>query len=126
MCIRDSGLAPISDDEIGFITIYFAKYVEIFEEQLNILIMCTTGIGTSELLAVKVSKELPELNIVGVTSNTNIKKYLTSNEKRIDFIITTVPLREKLDIPIVLVSALFTKQDKKNVQLVIKEVKNNA
>lgn len=88
--------------------------------------MCTTGIGTSELLAVKVSKELPELNIVGVTSNTNIKKYLTSNEKRIDFIITTVPLREKLDIPIVLVSALFTKQDKKNVQLVIKEVKNNA
>ena len=53
------GLAPISDDEIGFITIYFAKYVEIFEEQLNILIMCTTGIGTSELLAVKVSKELP-------------------------------------------------------------------
>lgn len=120
------GLAPISDDEIGFITIYFAKYVEIFEEQLNILIMCTTGIGTSELLAVKVSKELPELNIVGVTSNTNIKKYLTSNEKRIDFIITTVPLREKLDIPIVLVSALFTKQDKKNVQLVIKEVKNNA
>lgn len=120
------GLAPISDDEIGFITIYFAKYVEIFEEQLNILIMCTTGIGTSELLAVKVSKELPELNIVGVTSNTNIKKYLISNEKKIDFIITTVPLREKLDIPIVLVSALFTKQDKKNVQLVIKEVKNNA
>ncbi|MBS7731996.1 PRD domain-containing protein, partial [Vibrio cholerae] len=55
-------LPAINDDENGFITLYFAKALETrqYQHPIKTLIMCTTGIGTSELLRAKVSKKFPE------------------------------------------------------------------
>ena len=58
----------LSDDEIGFLTLYFAKYIEQHPRKINVLIMCASGIGTSELLKVKVKKYFPQLNIIDVVS----------------------------------------------------------
>ncbi|MGD1370479.1 PRD domain-containing protein, partial [Enterococcus faecium] len=43
-------LPLINADEIGFITLYFARMLETQQLPIQTLIMCTTGIGTSELL----------------------------------------------------------------------------
>lgn len=57
-------LPLINQDEIGFITLYFARMLETQQLPIQTLIMCTTGIGTSELLRAKINKKFPELAVV--------------------------------------------------------------
>ncbi|MBF5067331.1 transcription antiterminator, partial [Salmonella enterica subsp. enterica serovar Istanbul] len=59
-------LPLIKADEIGFITLYFARMLETQQLPIQTLIMCMTGIGTSELLKAKIIKKFPDLNIVDV------------------------------------------------------------
>lgn len=78
---------------------------------MNAYIVCTTGVGTSELIAVKIRQSLPEINIVGVTSNAAIEKMGTFAEDSVDLIITTIPIKPQLEIPVVLVSSILTNRD---------------
>ncbi len=52
-------LKEISDDEIGYLTVYFQNTIEKIIKRLNVLIVCTTGIGTSHLLKTRIKKEFP-------------------------------------------------------------------
>ena len=104
-------IGKISEDESGFITLYFAKYIEQEQKLKRVLIMCTSGVGTSELLKVKVQKAFPELEIVDVISTI---KYLHNEHQYsdVDLIITTVDLNIHIETPVLLVSAMFTNKDK--------------
>ncbi|SHK61403.1 Transcriptional antiterminator [Selenomonas ruminantium] len=118
-------LPSINDDEAGFITLYFARYMESNPRRLRVLIICTTGLGTSELLRTKVSRFFPELDIVGTASlKTVTPAYLA--EKNIDFILTTVKLQEKFPLPTLLVNTLFIERDKENLRQIIQNHKNKA
>ena len=57
-------LNHISKEESGFLTLYFAKYLENNPKTIRALIMCTTGIGTSELLKTKVKKCFRKLKLL--------------------------------------------------------------
>lgn len=107
-------LPKISDDENGFITLYFARILEQSGKKIKTLITCTTGVGTSELLKVKVNKKFPNMDVIDVVSlrevESSINKY-----KDIDLIITTINLSQSLHIPTVVVSAMFTKMDQERV-----------
>ncbi|WP_428909722.1 BglG family transcription antiterminator [Niallia sp. Krafla_26] len=108
----------ISKAESGFLTLYFAKYYEKNPRKIHALIMCTTGIGTSELLKTKVKKVFPEIEIVDVVSTRMLEDY-DHEAKHVDIIITTIHVENQLDIPEVLVSALFTEHDQVRVRNVI-------
>lgn len=113
----------VSDDEVGFITLYFAKYLEQHERQLRILIMCSSGVGTSELLKVKVKKQFPELLIDDVVSLKVYEKKLDYFENRIDLIITTIRVDDKMTKhPVLLVNAMFNHADQDRVQKTIEEL----
>ena len=115
---KEFKLPPISKDEAGFITLYFAKYLETHQNKTRILIICTTGIGTSELIAAKIQKDLPNITIVDVISNLNLEEQLEKTPN-VDLLISTIPLKKNYGLPVVLVSAVFTKQDKEKVQRVM-------
>ena len=69
--------------------------IETNQLPIRTLIMCTTGIGTSELLRVKVEKKFPELQIVEIIATRNIKKSL-KDYSDIELILTTIHFyREK-------------------------------
>jgi activator of the mannose operon, transcriptional antiterminator len=110
-------LPAINDDENGFITLYFAKAVETGQHRrpIKTLIMCTTGIGTSELLKAKVSKKFPELEIVDVVASRNTQM-LKEKYSDADLILSTVHIKEEVPIPYLLVSAMFTIDDQKRLQ----------
>lgn len=108
-------LNTISDDEVGYITIYFAKHIEESPLVKRIIIMCSSGIGTSELLKVKVQKAFPDVEIVDVLSSTRFKNSL-QDYQNIDFILTTINAESTKEIPSLLVSAMFTKKDKMMVK----------
>lgn len=108
----------ISDDEIGFITLYFANYFENRSRFINTLIMCASGIGTSKLLYAKIHKAFPNLNIISVISKVeyekNPEKYLD-----IDLIITTVDVQPKNHAKVIISSAIFSKTDRQRLEGVI-------
>ncbi|PMC34125.1 transcription antiterminator [Bacillus sp. UMB0899] len=116
-------LPAINDDENGFITLYFAKVIVTGQHQrpIKTLIMCTTGIGTSELLKAKVSRKFPELEIVDVVASQNMK---TFKEKYpgAELILSTVHIKDEVPIHNLLVSAMFTIDDQKRLQRKIEEI----
>jgi len=116
-------LPAINDDENGFLTLYFAKAIETGQHQrlIKTLIMCTTGIGTSELLKAKVSKKFPELKIVDVVASRNVQM-LKEKYSDAELILTTVHIKEEVTTPYLLVSAMFTIDDQKRLQRKIEEI----
>ncbi|WP_230937762.1 hypothetical protein [Pediococcus acidilactici] len=85
--------------------------------------MCSSGIGTSELLKVKIEKELPNLVIEDVISFRMYEKNKEKWNRKVDLILTTIATNEKVvDKPIVLVNAMFTKIDKIRVEKLIERL----
>ncbi|SDP18742.1 BglG family transcription antiterminator [Halobacillus aidingensis] len=120
---EEFNLPAINDDENGFITLYFAKMIETSQHQhpIKTLIMCTTGIGTSELLKAKAKNKFPELEIVDVVASRNMQAY-KEKYSDIELILSTVHIEEDIPIPYLLVSAMFTIDDQKRLQKKIEEI----
>ena len=116
---------PISKDEIGFLTLYFVKYKELIPIKKRVLIMCSSGVGTSELLKVKVKKAFPELEIIAVVSARQYQKNQTQFSN-IDLILTTVHLTISSETPMILVNSVFTKQDENRVKEKLGEIENGS
>lgn len=113
----------LSDDEIGFLTLYFAKYIEQHPRKINVLIMCASGVGTSELLKVKVKRYFPQLNIIDVVSLRQYENNQKELNRVIDLIITTIGYKDKNDEkPVILVNAMFTPNDQTRVEKLLKEL----
>ena len=117
----------LSDDEIGFLTLYFAKYIEQHPKKINVLIMCASGVGTSELLRVKVNKRFPQLNVIDVVSLRKYEKNKKDYNQLIDLVITTINYKSSNnDKPVILVNAMFTPNDQVRVDKLLKELENRA
>lgn len=111
----------ILEDEIGFITVYFARYIEQNPKKIRTLLLCTTGMGTSELLKVKVTKLFPEIEVISIAAIKQCsEEFLKKNS--VDLILTTVKLEENFDIPLVLVNTMFIKKDQENVKKEIRKI----
>ena len=118
-------LSTISEDEIGFLVLYFVRYKEIQKRKKRILIMCSSGIGTSELLKVKVRKAFPDIEIVDVLSSKKFSKNLERYEN-IDLILTTIHLTSPTAIPTILVNSVFTKQDEARTKKLLGGIGNGS
>ncbi|WP_110953764.1 BglG family transcription antiterminator [Anaerosinus massiliensis] len=114
-------LPKIDDDEAGFITLYFARYMELHPRQVRVFIVCTTGMGTSELLKVKIQRFFPEIDVIATLSaKTVTKAYL--EEQKIDLVLTTIKIEDGWSVPVVLVNTLFIEKDKEKVRHILKEL----
>lgn len=119
-------LPHISDSETGYICLYFVKYLEVKpkeDKKVNVYIICTTGIGTSEIISAKIKKLMPNLKVVGLGSNLEIEDIIQKH-KNIDLLLSTVPLKVKENIPVELVSAFLTKEDEQNVKQAVRSIQN--
>jgi len=58
---------PIPDEEVGYLTMHFGAALErhsrVFQK-VRALLVCTSGIGSSKLLAVRIKKELPQIELL--------------------------------------------------------------
>lgn len=109
--LTQHNLPMVSEDEVGFITLYFANAEEILKSRLNIIIVCTTGIGTSTLIKTKVEKNFPDINILKLSSSSKVEQEIRESDESIDLIVSTVLLNINTTIPILIVSALFSDRD---------------
>lgn len=120
---KNYDLPPIHRDENGFITLYFARILETNTSPIKTIIMCTTGIGTSELLLAKVEKRFPELEVIDVAASRYSKENLRKHPEA-ELILTTVQLPQDLPIQSLVVSAMLTADDQNRIQRKIEELQH--
>ncbi|MEG2644795.1 MAG: PRD domain-containing protein, partial [Enterococcus sp.] len=118
---QEFSLPEINEDENGFITLYFARIIETNQLPIRTVIMCTTGVGTSELLRVKIEKKFPELEIVDVIATRDAQRF-TEKYPGIDLILTTINVSDRIPVPSLLVSAMFTRDDQNRLQKKIEAI----
>lgn len=120
----ESQYGKISADEIGFLTVYFARVMENSSGPIKTIIMCTTGIGTSELIRVKVKNKFPQLEVMQVVSRLEIDQALRDVDN-VQLILTTIDYTPKLPISTLLISVMLTVKDCERIQGMIEQITGN-
>lgn len=114
------GLGSISEDEIAYLTLFLQAAVVKSIESKNVLVVCSTGIGTSHILESNIKHSFPKWNICDVIPASFLKN--NYDLKNIDLIISTVNLSSyKIDKPVAYVTVLFNSEDVKNVSEMLVE-----
>lgn len=84
------GADSIPEDEIGYIVIYFiASMDSLSKRSISVLVVCSTGIGSSKMLRSRLEREFSEIDVKKIIS---LHKLHDENLDSYDFIISTVPL----------------------------------
>lgn len=101
----------LTDHDISFITIYFQVAIERKKEISQILVVCQTGLVTSDLILHRIEKLLPNNIQFKIIAKTSLKDEDLSD---VNFIISSVQLKE-ISLPIVYVSPLVRDIDLQNI-----------
>ncbi|NGY90095.1 PRD domain-containing protein [Bacillus megaterium] len=101
----------VNEDEIGYVTLHFQAAIERCVGLKRAIVVCPGGIGTSQLIANRIKRLIPQLEIAEVISLSRLSHFDLSN---IDFIISTVPLHIEVK-PVITISSLVSEVDIKNI-----------
>ena len=118
----------ISEEEIGFIAMHIGAAVErknikpAAAQKLKAALVCSTGIGTTQILAERIKNEFSNLEIVDSYSYHDIE-YNDFKLNEIDFIISTIELPE-IELKNVQVNPLLKEEDIENIEELIIELYN--
>lgn len=89
-CLADKYHVEISDDEIGYLAMHIGASLERYlynnAVKKNVIIVCASGLGTSQFLKERVKKEFPNFNVIDVISVYELEH----NYYDCDFILSTV------------------------------------
>ncbi|WP_461204895.1 BglG family transcription antiterminator [Clostridium sp. DL1XJH146] len=97
----------INEDEIGYISIHIASAYERIKNKLKTIIVCSSGVGTSQLLRTKLQNRFTELNIIHCIPYHYLSEKLIEDS---DLIISTIPNIKNIS-KMVNVSAILTDYD---------------
>lgn len=96
----------LSEDEIGYLAIHIESMLEQADSLIETVIVCSQGIGISQLLAQKIKNRFKKLHVVNVISENDLNKYETSH---LDLFITTFSISTKKNS--IIVSPLLLEDD---------------
>lgn len=102
----------LSDDEVAYVTLHLLASLERQKEKVkaNILVICSTGYGSAQMLKHRIENELGEyINIVDVISYFDLKNELLVG---IDAILTTIDLSNLIfTVPVLTVSVFLSEEE---------------
>lgn len=114
----------ITEEEIGYIALHIAAAVERSKKPFKALVVCASGIGTSQLLAARLQRCFRGIEIKNVVSLLNFKDEVTGD---IDFIISTVPLpEEEAGKNVIQISPLLVEKDIKRMEYFISALQSRT
>lgn len=96
----------LSEDEIGYLAIHIESMLEQGDSLIETVIVCSQGIGISQLLAQKIKNRFKKLHVVDVISENDLSKFEASN---LDLFITTFSINTKKNS--IIVSPLLLEDD---------------
>ncbi|SEC30291.1 BglG family transcription antiterminator [Paenibacillus sp. GP183] len=111
----------VPDEEIGYLVMHFGASLERmkqFPRVVRAIVVCTSGIGSSKLLAIRLGKELPQIKIIDFASWYEAARI---PEDEYDLIISTV------DLPLdagqyIKMSPLMTKEETEKLRHFVQDI----
>jgi len=100
----------VAEEEIGYIALHLGAAVERAKKPLKALVVCTTGIGTAQLLAARLEKSFKQIEIKDIVSSVSLHESILND---IDIVISTVPI--EINKPFINISPLLTQNDIKRL-----------
>ncbi|MFI3175596.1 MAG: PRD domain-containing protein, partial [Bacillota bacterium] len=115
--IGQLGVESISEEEIGFLTMYFCAVMDnrgyVIQPKIRVVVSCPSGMGTSLMLSMKLKKNFSEIQVVDVLAIDEVTPtYL--EEKNIDFIFSTV--KQETQFPTIVVSPILKEPQKQYIR----------
>ncbi|HDR6289171.1 TPA: BglG family transcription antiterminator [Bacillus cereus] len=109
----------IPDEEIGYLVLHFGSVLlkNHKTENLKALIICSSGIGTSKILATRLKQEIPEIMHL---HNVSVFELNQINIEEFDLIISTINL-PNFSQDYIVVSPILTKTELKKIRKYIRE-----
>lgn len=107
----------INEDEVGYIAMHIAGAVGRIDQRIKTIVVCSSGIGTSQFISARLTKLFSEIDIIDVIPVNAL------NEKRIndvDLIISTIG-KIKNNPKIIYVSSLIDETDMSKIQSYVDE-----
>lgn len=98
----------VPKEEIGYLVMHFASALlnQAERMELNTLVVCSSGIGTSKMLSTKLQQEIPGIKTV----NASLFELNGKDLSEFDAIVSTIPLKDVKDEYLV-VSPLLSKDE---------------
>lgn len=101
----------ISEDEIGFLALHLALALETKKSArtFNVLIVCASGRGTSQLLAFKIRQRFAaQIGRLDIVEASDLQKRELAD---IDYIFSTIELQDDFPVPVIQISNFLEAQD---------------
>ncbi|TVO35706.1 BglG family transcription antiterminator [Vibrio algivorus] len=98
----------VSDDEVGYLAVHFQAAIERQITHKRVLLVCSTGIGTSHLLKSRILRAFPDWDIIASVPASNLQS--VNEQMAPDLVISTVHIPE-VDVPVVYVTAFLNDTD---------------
>ncbi len=108
------------DEEIAYMAMHIGAAFERNKSSSfmpNVLLVCGSGLATSNLLKTRLSVMLPELKYIGPISTIEVDKYLERN--RVDFIISTSPVEVPGGVDVIQINPLVDNEDLNKLKTLI-------
>ncbi|AYE39195.1 PRD domain-containing protein [Companilactobacillus zhachilii] len=115
LAIRDKYSIELNEDETAYVALHIQSFIErrSAKGQIQAVIVCSTGLGTSRFLEQQLkTKVTHHIEVISVMS---VSEFLKSNIN-VDIIISTIPIKNT-SIPVILVSPFLTNQDIETLDL---------
>ena len=102
----------INENEIGYLALHIGAAIErqkLKSGPKRCLIVCASGLGTAKLIYYRLKSRFGrEMDVAGTTEYYKLDQYDLND---IDFIVSSIPIPEKLPVPVVEVNAILGDQD---------------
>nr|WP_263314224.1 BglG family transcription antiterminator [Mammaliicoccus sp. Marseille-Q6498] len=107
----------ISESEIGYLALHFEmalNRIETDKGKLNVILVCNSGLTSSQLIKYKLMQNFGnQIQITEIIELYNIDK---ANIEQSDLIISTVPINDTVDLPVLYVNPIVSQQDSDKIQ----------
>lgn len=112
MSIEEQTGMKINESEIGYLALHIGAAIERIKlrtQPKRCLIVCASGLGTAQLIFYRLKNHFGQsLDVVGTTEYYNLNQYRFNN---IDFIVSSIPIEQNLQVPIIEVNAIIGEKD---------------
>lgn len=124
--IKKALSVEIDENEVAYIALHIGAAMEREKEKhflKKCYIVCASGVGSSKLIQYKVTAEFrSEIEVVGTTELYRIHEIPYDS---IDFIISAVPIKDALPVPVIEVNTILSHYDLSRIEHFIKDIHSN-
>ncbi|PAF17901.1 BglG family transcription antiterminator [Terribacillus saccharophilus] len=109
--------SKIDENELGYIALHIGAAIEknkLKKGPSRCLVVCASGLGTAKLIFYKLNNYFGQsLDVIGTTEYYKLNQYDLSD---IDFIISSIPIQQKLAVPVIEVNAVLREEDLQKIK----------